>query len=729
MRIAIVHHHLRPGGVTRVIRTTSEAFRQIGIRHVVLSGEADPSPDPSMPVRVVPGLGYAGWPSHAATSGNQPPLTDALQTAASEALGAAPDVWHLHNPTLGKNPEVTRIIGHQARNGERLVLHLHDFAEEGRPALHRDIREIADRHPHSPRIRHVVLNPRSRDRLIAAGLPRSCVDVLPNPITTTSPPLPAPPDATPPLLFAPVRCIRRKNAGEMLLLTTLAPAGSRTAVSLAPNDPDDLLAQQRWQDLARDLDIAIEFAVSGNRTPAPGAGRGFDDWLAASTHILGTSVAEGFGLPFLEAVAWGRRFIGRNLPHLTQDHAAAGIHCGSLYDRLLVPGEWIGESSLHAALRRTLAHNHRLWIRPLATSEIHKTFERLWGDGWIDFGNLTEPLQETILRRLADRGSQSIPLAECDGRRMPLVDWLADALAQRRPDADPEQLEPWSPARYADASIRIYRELIEAEPSTPSFINPQRLLDGCLDHPSFHFLCSARPQIRAVVFDLYGTLLVAPPGAVRHDPQADAPMRAAIRGCGFNPPVSPSQSLAEAVRRHHLASDDPHPEVDLRQLWREILQLPTDADTTTLVIATERARLPASLMPGAADMLRTIAAAGLPLGILSNAQCNALHDLGNLAGPFDPALIVLSYQHGCAKPSPKLFTLLASRLAQRGIHPDEALIVGNDPLHDIAPAQSLGFQTALFTGHPDCHRPGIAKPDLTLNSWTSLTRALGLGLG
>jgi FMN phosphatase YigB (HAD superfamily) len=272
----------------------------------------------------------------------------------------------------------------------------------------------------------------------------------------------------------------------------------------------------------------------------------------------------------------------------------------------------------------------------------------------------------------------------------------------------------------------LYRELITAEQTHSSFLDPQPLLDVCLDRDSFHFLCSARPRIRAIIFDLYGTLLIAPPGRIRPDPQVDPALREVIAGLGFHPPASPTTALDHVVRRHHLASDDPHPEVDLRELWRDLLKLPADVDMTDLVIATERVRLPTSVMPGAEAMLHTIADAGLPMGILSNAQCNALHELGNVAMRFEPRLTVLSHQHGIAKPSPALFTLLATRLSEFGIHPEETLIVGNDPLHDITPAQEQGFQTALFTGHPDSHRPGIAQPDLTLTSWTCLTQALGL---
>jgi putative hydrolase of the HAD superfamily len=137
------------------------------------------------------------------------------------------------------------------------------------------------------------------------------------------------------------------------------------------------------------------------------------------------------------------------------------------------------------------------------------------------------------------------------------------------------------------------------------------------------------------------------------------------------------------------------------------------------VIETEAAWHPARLIPGAADKLRSIAAAGIPLGVLSNAQCNTLPSLAGLTKLFADDLVILSHQHGVAKPSPVLFELLAARLAARGIPPEETLYIGNDPLHDIEPAVSCGFKTALFTGHPDSFRAGACLPDHEIQSWSA----------
>ena len=124
---------------------------------------------------------------------------------------------------------------------------------------------------------------------------------------------------------------------------------------------------------------------------------------------------------------------------------------------------------------------------------------------------------------------------------------------------------------------------------------------------------------------------------------------------------------------------------------------------------------PASFPPG-----QVIGLGIAVLGLLSNAQCNTLDSLGALAGCFEPDLTVLSYRYGMAKPSPEIFALLCERLRVRGIAPAETLLVGNDPLQDIAPAAAAGLRTALFTGHPASLRPGTCGPDFVIGDWPGL---------
>lgn len=729
MTVAIVHYHLGPGGVSQVIAAASRALTEAGMPHVILIGEPPDEDAFDLPIRVVPGLEYDfkhGRDASTAGRLGDTSLPDELQAAAMDALGQAPDVWHFHNHSLGKNRSMPEVVARLAEAGERMVLQVHDLAEDGRPGNYPKIAGCVTLYPVSPRVHYAFLNARDMRVFTEAGLPEENAGVLANPIPSVTP-LPALHSPQSPILFAPVRGIRRKNLGEMVFLSALAPQGARFAVSRAPRNAEALPVHETWSRFAVRHGLPIGFDVVDRFAPAAGASASFDSWLAHATHFISTSVAEGFGLPFLEAIAHGKPLIGRNLTHITAEHARHGILAGNLYDQLLIPVEWVDLTILRDHLTTTLERNHRAYVRPLVQETITATLDALVHEGWLDFGNLPEPLQQGAIERMADPAYRKIPLVRIGDETVVAQDWLAAAIANDQPTASPEQLAPYSPAAYRETITALYADLADRPHSPVRFLSAAKILTTCLAPQSFHFLLSALPSsashfkaLRAVIFDVYGTLLIAPAGGVKPDYAADAMLRGILQQHGHYPPHSPSAALHAAVLRHHDAAGASYPEIDLRALWQEVLSLEPDVEVTPMVEEIETAWHPARPMPGAEKLIQQLARSGLSLGLLSNAQCNTLHSLGGMADLFAPELTILSYQHGIAKPAPELFELLRERLAGRGITPGETLYIGNDPLQDIAPAAACGFRTALFTGHPDSIRPGKCTPDLEIRKWSDL---------
>lgn len=712
MTVAIVHYHLRTGGVTSVIARTSRAFTREGIRHIILSGEAPEESLADLPVAVVAELAYR-------KSETTTPLAASLLAAATARLSQPPDLWHFHNHSLGKNHSLPATVAELASRGTHLLLQIHDLAENGRPWNYRNIPDKHRLYPVSPRIRYAFLNERDQRLFIAAGLPAENATLLPNPVepqTLASEPSPTP------LVFAPVRGIRRKNLGELLLLSAIAPLGTRFAISRAPLDPDALAIHQTWRDFSKRHRLPADFDVSNKQEPRFGADTSFESWVRHATHIVSTSVEEGFGLPFLEAVAWRKPLLGRKLP------VPGALHTGNLYDKLLIPADWVEIPLLNDQLRNALERDFRGYGRQLPANHPAAVLASLQLDGWFDFGNLSEPLQQGVIERLETPSNRKVPLVEFHASREPAADWLARVLSDRSPAV--ADLTPFSASALIESITSIHADLAKAADGNLSFLSADLLLENFLTPSAFHFLLSTPPPrstkafpFRAVIFDIYGTLLIAPAGGVRPDPAADAKLRAVIRQFGYEPPESPSAEIHSAVARHHASSGVPHPEVDLRALWREILSIEPGAEITALVTAIEDAWHPAKPMPGAETFIRHLARGGVSLGLLSNAQCNTLPSMGEVADLFAPELSLLSYQQGIAKPSPELFEMMAHRLAGRGIRPHETLYIGNDPLHDIAPASHAGFRTALFTGHPDSLRPGDCPPDFTIHRWEDLLTA------
>ncbi len=699
MRVAIIHYHLDPGGVSTAIRGAAQALDAAGIFHTVLTGEQ------------VTGLGYlvnaAGLTAET--------LTKNLRAAATEALGATPDVWHFHNHSLGKNALIAEVVALLARAGERLVLQLHDLAEQGRPANHPLIAGCAQLYPFSRRIRYAFLNSRDLAVFTKAGLPAVNSVLLPNPILPQASSAPPRFDSHP-LLFAPIRGIRRKNIGELVLLAALAPAGTRVAISRAPRNPEALPIHETWRKFAAERDLPIGFDVVDRFTPATGAASDFEAWIDHATHFVTTSICEGFGFSFLESIAHGKPLLGRDLPHLTADRDIRFPH---LYQRILIPVDWVDLVILESHLATTLERNFRFYGRPVPDRLIDDILHWMVQDGLLDFGNLPEPLQQGIIEKLAESAFRRVPLAEVGGQTRPLEEWLAETLSVRSPASTPDELAPWSVENHRAALTGLYQDLASQPAGPVDFLPPATILNAHLAPECFHFLLSAleprasAPAIRAVIFDIYGTLLIAPAGGVKPDPLADPVIRDVIREFGHEPPASPSGDLNAAVLRHHAAAGVAFPEIDLRVLWREVLGLAPGIDTAPLVEAIEAVWHPARPMPGAEKFIYRLAASGLSLGLLSNAQSNTLSQLGPISDLFAPELTLLSYQHGIAKPSPELFQILTDRLAGRGISPAETLYIGNDPAHDIAPADAAGFRTVHFTGPQDwktCSDYLVQKP-------------------
>lgn len=207
--------------------------------------------------------------------------------------------------------------------------------------------------------------------------------------------------------------------------------------------------------------------------------------------------------------------------------------------------------------------------------------------------------------------------------------------------------------------------------------------------------------IRAVAFDVYGTLFVSGAGDLANDPDE----REASAFAALELPDVTLEDYRRLIRDHHrrgLAKGIDHPEVDILEVWRALSA--GRAEPEKLCLAFECAAHPVWPMPGAAGCLDALHRRGWALGIVSNAQFYtpllfpALlgRELADLGIPENRC--VLSHRLREAKPSLRLFRQMADEFWQIGIAPEETLYVGNDLRNDIRPAAAVGMRTALFAG-------------------------------
>lgn len=249
------------------------------------------------------------------------------------------------------------------------------------------------------------------------------------------------------------------------------------------------------------------------------------------------------------------------------------------------------------------------------------------------------------------------------------------------------------------APEKIFRQLSRPLEPIPTGVQPQLLpLVG----------------IRAVLFDVYGTLIISGCGDVGtsiEGQQADA-LLAALESLGITLPCSAEEAietLQETIARHHAqlrATGITYPEVNIIEVWRETcVELGgLKIDAARLAVEFEARANPTWPMPGLKPCLAGLVRRGMVTGLISNAQFftpylfpalleKTLDELG-----FAPDLRYYSYEHRHAKPSDWMYRLASKRLASQGIHPTEVLYIGNDMRNDVLPATQVGFRTALFAG-------------------------------
>ncbi len=401
MRIAIVHYHLRSGGVFRVVRNTLAAFAESDCRFGIIVGEA-PGGDqfPEGSYACVPELRYAGE----APDSSPEDLVKRLRETAQDLLGGPPDLWHFHNHSLGKNFVAPRACRLLAEAGEKLLLQIHDFAEDGRPNNFRkllahtgdgDFAELSRQvYPRGANVHYGVLNGRDKGFLEAAGAAPERVHLLSNPVSFGETE-PADRAGQGEFVLYPTRAIRRKNLGEFLLLRLLdSRTDRRWAVTMAPENPEARPIYEEWVELAKGLGLDIEFEW-GSRCGLP-----FPDLIAASQFLVTTSVAEGFGLAFLEPFLLGKQIFGRDLPEITADFADEGIDLNGLYTKLPVPRDLFDAHAFDERAREELHRYYRHYGQSAPPNALDRFLaEVMDDDGTIDFGRLDEPAQAQVLRQ------------------------------------------------------------------------------------------------------------------------------------------------------------------------------------------------------------------------------------------------------------------------------------------------------------------------------------------
>ncbi|MBL9209670.1 MAG: HAD family hydrolase [Opitutaceae bacterium] len=213
-------------------------------------------------------------------------------------------------------------------------------------------------------------------------------------------------------------------------------------------------------------------------------------------------------------------------------------------------------------------------------------------------------------------------------------------------------------------------------------------------------------NVRAVIFDVYQTLLAVGPAPADRDARWQELTRATFGPTARLGLEDFILACDAVIAREHAVSRTAgirFPEIFWPDVVREVIPafgaLPAAAQADFLLRQKSLLHT-VSLMPGADAVLRWLHEREVPAGIASNAQPYTLLELARELAPagiglgrFAPDLCFWSFAHGFSKPDPHVFRLLSARLQARGIAAGDTLMVGDRLDNDIAPARAQGWRT------------------------------------
>jgi hypothetical protein len=376
LKIVFVHYHLKPGGVTTVIRQQVESILDT-CDLLVLSGDPTESPFPCDVVHI-PGLGYD-------ISGRNLMKPEKVAADIIKAIHLkwkdGCDLVHVHNPTLKKNTNFLKILNLLKERGLKLFLQIHDFAEDGRPTAYFDEDEYIEN------CHYGVINSRDYNILLRTGLKKEGLHKIFNTVTPFH-------FNTKDVIFKnhilyPVRAIRRKNLGEAILLSLFFKKNAPLVITLPPNSPADMNSYEDWKTfvISNDLNVIFEAGLTHE----------FYDLVLSSDFLITTSIAEGFGFSFLEPWTAKKNLWGRKLTDICQDFEQNSIRLDHLYTRLDVPVDWVDNDLLFDTWKSCIKKISAMFGENIEDLSIKTAYKTATTNGVIDFGLLNEPFQKKII--------------------------------------------------------------------------------------------------------------------------------------------------------------------------------------------------------------------------------------------------------------------------------------------------------------------------------------------
>jgi glycosyltransferase involved in cell wall biosynthesis len=380
--LVVVHYHLRPGGVRRIIELALPQIvstAPIPLDSVTLiSGEMPGAAWRQSLKKDLPGtrLGFLCEPTFRYLSEQRAPpevirrrIRSLLESLTKNRLPGQTLIW-AHNLGLARNLILSsELAAFSARHGLSLLSHHHDLWFENRWARWSEMRECGFRSLSAvarasfaakARVCHVTIN--QLDNAVLGRHLGSRAKCLPNLAQANgAPPRPRIRAARNwlasqlgddgPVWISATRFLRRKNLAEAVQLTRWLRPEGWFVTTAGVSSREELRYARRLEAASRHGKWRVRFQLLAEaKGPAPAIG----DLASASEAVLLTSAQEGFGLPYLEAAALGKPLIARHLPNVVPDLLELGFSFPNLYEEILIAPDLLD-------LKTERARQQKLW--------------------------------------------------------------------------------------------------------------------------------------------------------------------------------------------------------------------------------------------------------------------------------------------------------------------------------------------------------------------------------
>lgn len=489
LRIAILHYHLRGGGVTRIIDHTLTALKDSPVELCIITGE-HPAHDIDIPkdkIGVVDGLSYGE--NNPAADSNE--LKKKVVKKAGELLGNEPDIWHVHNHSLGKNAEFTRMTLKLAEMGNKMVFHIHDFAEDNRAqnfkyllkeeGIHGRTSLSSELYPQGNHVHYAVLNGRDYRFLQEAGFCEERLHLLSNPVSLSVSDNNDSDDlqnkVSGKVILYPCRAIPRKNIGELILWSALATDEEQFAITLAPKNEKYETGYKSWKSFVEKHKLPVVFEAGDQWNLS------YPQLLQRADAFITTSIAEGFGLIYLESWLAERPLTGRLLKQVTRDFKNQGIEFPGMYSSVDIPVKWIGEEALTERLKQAIIQQFEQYKLTYSQEILDEWLSALTANKSFDFGVLDQELQQKVITYVMEN-----PSAKREMSPTQLSTEMADDSTIRKNKTVVKN--KFSLDNYGEKLQQMYKQVKNEVPEDIQFIEADSLLHKFLSPQNFSLLRS-----------------------------------------------------------------------------------------------------------------------------------------------------------------------------------------------------------------------------------------------